>query len=248
MRQKGESSGASGVRWWGAIAALLLLFADGAARAQGLLVQPVSIRLAPGQQASTLTVTNQSGQQAAIQVRVFAWSQPNGDRLDPTTLVLASPPLATIPPGGTQIVRLLLRQPALVREATYRLLLDEIPPPASPGMVRIALRLSIPIFAEPPTRVAPFVRWGVEDEGANTYVVATNSGSAHEVVQALSVSVPGKGTLKVEDASPYVLAGATRRWRILGLQGALPAGSTVHLIARTDAGNVDEPLTVTAGG
>lgn len=234
--------------WPGAIVVVLLLLASGVARAQGLAVLPVNIQMAPGQAASTLTVSNRGDSATSIQVRVYAWNQPNGDRLDATDEVIASPPLATIPAGGSQVVRLLLRRPPLGREATYRILLDQIPPPASPGTVRVVLRLSIPIFAEPPARVAPDVRWRVEDDAGQAYLVGTNIGTRHETVRNIVLVTAGKVPLKVEaNVSPYILAGATRRWRIVA-SGALPAPETsVHLSAHTDTGTIDETLAVAAG-
>jgi fimbrial chaperone protein len=240
-------SGSVASRWLGrfAVVAILLLVASAGARAQELSVLPVTIQLAPGQLAATLTVSNRGASETSVQVRVYAWSQPDGDQLQPTDAVIASPPLATIPAGGSQVVRLLLRQEPLRQEATYRLLLDQIPPPASPGTVRIALRLSIPIFAEPPVRVAPAVRWGIEIDGRQAYLVATNTGTRHLVVRDIAIRPATGAPLTVEaNASPYILAGATRRWR-LSTPAALPTpGTALHLTAQTDNGTVSESVTV----
>ncbi|MBU2718151.1 molecular chaperone, partial [Acidithiobacillus ferridurans] len=137
-----------------------------------MTVLPVTIQMAPGQKATTLTVINHGHREIAFQVRAFAWTQLHGrNKLTPTAELLASPPLGTLAPGGRQIIRMVLRRPPQGREASYRILLDEIPPPAAPGMVRIALRMSIPIFAEPQTRVAPHVLWQVERRNGQTFLV-----------------------------------------------------------------------------
>jgi fimbrial chaperone protein len=214
------------------------------AEAQGLTVLPVSIQLVPGQMATALTVINQTDSETAFQVRAFAWAQSGAgdDQLTPTNELLASPPLGTIGAGATQVVRLVLRRPASGHEAAYRILLDQIPPPASPGTVRIALRLSIPVFAEPAGRVAPHVQWRIENDGRQALLVAVNDGTQHETARDLAL-----GAAKVDaKTSPYILAGATRRWRILS-PSALSTGASLRLTGRGDAGGIDESVQVVAG-
>ncbi len=235
-------------RYWPAAAAALLLMARiGVAGAQGLTVLPVIIDLAPGQSAASLSVINQGDSETSFQVRSYAWTQPSGDdNLAATDELLASPPLGTIAAGATQVVRLVLRRPPQAREATYRILLDQIPPAAAPGTVRIALRLSIPIFAAPQTRALPHIQWRIESSGRQASLVAVNDGTRHETVRDIALVSPGGAAAKVEaNVSPYILAGATRRWRI---QGTPPVpGTSVELTAQGVAGSIDQPVLVVAG-
>lgn len=227
-----------------AAAALALALAASGAGAQALLVEPVSIRLAPGQMASALTVTNQGDTDSAFQIRGYVWSQEGDeDKLAPTDELLVSPPIGTIAAGASQVVRVVLRHPPQDREATYRILFDQIPPPAAPGTVRIALRLSIPIFALPATRAAPHLQWRIVREKDAAYLVGVNDGNAHERVREIAVAVADGVTLKADaNQLPYILAGATRRWRLI-TDGPLPAaGATLHLTAQGDTGAIDEPV------
>src|ERR1700742_1222288 len=75
-----------------------VLLAAGTANAQSLTVLPVSIELAPGQMATTLTVINQGDAETAFQIRAFAWSQraDGDDQLGVTDDLRASPPIATV--------------------------------------------------------------------------------------------------------------------------------------------------------
>ncbi len=229
-------------------AALVVLLAGGAAKAQTLTVLPVSIQMAPGQTVTTMTVINQGDTTTAVQVRAFSWNQPNGtDEMASSDQVLASPPLTAIAPGTAQVVRLLLRQPPQGKEATYRLLLDQIPPPAEPGTVRVALRVSIPVFAEPATRALPHVKFHIESDAGQAYLVALNDGGRHETIRDIALTTSDGRKLKTQAGlSPYVLAGATRRWTI-ATQGSLPApGGTLRLTARSENGAVDQPVSVSA--
>lgn len=230
-------------------AGLAVLLMARSAGAQQLTVLPVTIQMAPGQMAAALTVVNQGDRETAIQVRAYVWNQSadGSEQVTPSDEILASPPLGTLAPGATQVVRLVLRRPPDAHEGTYRILLDQIPAPAQPGTVRVALRLSIPIFAEPPVRAVPHVQFRVEREAGQSYLVASNDGARHETFREIRLAT-GKGeTLRIEPgASPYVLAGATRRWRILAPSGP-PAGAALHLTARAEAaGAVDQIVSVVA--
>jgi fimbrial chaperone protein len=231
-----------------AAAILIVILTGRAATAQALSVLPVNIFLPPGQRATTLTVTNQGNRETAIQVRAYAWNQPDGeDILTSSDAVMVSPPLATIAPGATQVVRLILRLPPLSgdREATYRILVDQIPPPAEPGIVQVVLRLSIPIFALPTTRAASIVRYHIELNSGQIYLVGSNDGLRHEAIRDIVLSTgDGRKLTPGPGASPYVLSGATRRWPI-ARQGPLPLpGETLRLTAHSDSGAIEEQVSV----
>jgi fimbrial chaperone protein len=229
-------------------AALVVLLAGLAARAQSLSVLPVNIGLTPGQKATTLTVTNQGNSETAIQIRAYAWNQRSGeDQLTTSNAVVVSPPLASIAPGATQVVRLILRQSPQGREATYRILVDQIPPPAEPGIVHVVLRMSIPIFALPAARAVPHVQFHIERDADSAYLVALNDGGRHEAIRNVVLWTGDGRKLSTEsDASPYILAGATRRWPIAA-QGSLPLPSeTLRLKAHADAGAVEQQIRVVA--
>jgi fimbrial chaperone protein len=231
------------------LAAILIVVLPGfAARAQSLSVLPVNILLQPGQRATTLTVTNQGPSETAIQIRAYAWNQPEGDdQLTTSEAVVVSPPLASIAPGATQVVRLILRLPPLGgdREATYRILVDQIPPPAEPGIVHVVLRLSIPIFALPTTRAVSNVRYHIELNAGQMYLVGFNEGLRHERIHDIVLSASDGLPLKAESsASPYILAGSTRRWHI-PVQGSVPLPSeTFRLTAHAESGAVEQQVRV----
>jgi fimbrial chaperone protein len=234
----------------GAVATVLGGFlAGGAASAQTLTVLPVSVQMAPGQMSTSLSLINQGDTEASVQIRAFAWSQTAGkDDLTPSNDVLTSPPIATIPAGTTHVVRLVLRKPPVGHEAAYRILLDQIPPPAAPGTVRIALRLSIPIFAEPATRAIPHMQYHVERDAGQAFLVALNDGARHESIRNIALTTNDGAALKTENkTTPYVLAGATKRWPI-DVSGNLPAaGGSLQLTALADSGAVAQPVNIVSG-
>lgn len=227
-----------------AAAIFLVLLTSLAASAQALSVLPVNILFQPGQTATSLTLTNQGTSETAVQIRAYAWSQKgDDDQLTKSDLVLLSPPLARIAAGGTQVVRIILRQQPLSREDTYRILIDQIPPPAEPGVVHIVLRLSIPIFAKPPTRAFPDVQFHLERDAGQIYLVAINPGNLHEAVRDIVLTTSDGRKLKPDtSSSPYILSGATRRWHITAQDSVPLQSETLQLAAHLDAGAIDEQV------
>ncbi len=222
------------------VSALALCSLTEPASAQALTVLPVVIDMQPGQLTATLSISGQAGSESSYQVRAFAWNQDGGnDHLVQTDDLVLSPPLGVIQANGVQIVRIVVRRPPKDHESVYRILLDQIPPPSAPGTVRIALRLSLPVFVEPTTRVAPHLEWRAERDGDAVYLVAINNGTRHERVRDV-VLTAGGATFKPEgDNSPYLLAGATRRFRLSGNGVLLRSGADLRLTAQSDTGKID---------
>ncbi|MGD0346947.1 MAG: fimbria/pilus periplasmic chaperone [Terracidiphilus sp.] len=230
------------------VAAVALSLAGHTASGQSLSVLPVNVFMQPGQKAATLTVTNSSSKSTSIQVRVFDWGQKdNEDQLTPSNIVVASPPLVTIEAGASQVVRLILRQSAAGREATYRIVLDQIPGPGEPGVVQMVLRLSIPIFAMPATKAVPKVQFHLERDGDKLFLVGVNIGLSHEALRNIVVTAAnGHKMSAASNVSPYVLAGVSRRWE-LDAQGYAPQpGETLKLSADGTTGAINEQIGVSS--
>ena len=229
-------------------AAVALFLASFAASAQSLSVLPVNVFLPSGQRAASLSLKNSGDKPTSIQVRAYDWSQKDdADQLIDSKLIVVSPPLVTIQPGSTQVVRLILRQPPVGSEATYRILLDQIPGPGEPGVVQMVLRISIPVFAAAAMKAVPQDRFRLERDGEGLFLVGVNTGQSHDTLHDIAVTASDgrKFTLKAK-VSPYLLAGATRRWE-LDAQGHAPQpGESLKLTAHGIAGAIDVQLGVTA--
>ena len=218
-----------------------------AARAQALSVLPVNVHIPPGEQAATVNVTNTGTAPTSIQIRAYDWSQQGDkDELAASNNVVVSPPISTIAPGESQLVRLILRKPPQGREATYRIVLDQIPPAAEPGVVHVVLRMSIPIFAHPGGKgTAADVDFHVEVKDGETYLVGTNDGLSHEAIRKIELKTSDGRTLKSADSeSPYVLAGTTRHWKIDAPDAAPQPDGSLQLTAVSDAGPIDRQVKV----
>jgi fimbrial chaperone protein len=228
--------------------ALLLAFSQGGiGYAQSLSIAPVNIIMNPGQKIVSLTVKNTGTADTAIQSRAYKWSQSGEtDPLDSTTALQLSPPIATIAAGETQVLRIALREPPKSPEETYRLLIDQIPPPGKSGVIQVLLRLSVPVFVEGDVHTTAKLALSVEHEKSGKFFfVAANSGQRHESIREVALT-SGDGTkFKITSgALPYVLPGTRRRWVISSEPALASVPSSMKLTARTDAGMIERQVSV----
>lgn len=235
-----------------ALLASLVLLASAAPRAFGgaYSVDPVRVSLSARAPLASMTVRNAGAESLVLQVETSRWSQSSGRvTLEPTREVLATPPLLTIPPGATQLIRLGLRRAAdAQRELTYRVILHEIlaPAPDTKGM-RVALDVSIPLFVQPPVPCAPSLQWHLSrSANGGLRLDVANSGTAHIRLETLEVVAAGTARpLAIQDLSAYLLANDTRSWT---LESAIPESDTstapgpVIIRAKTDAGNFESRI------
>ena len=121
---------------------------------------------------------------------------------------------------------LILRQPPAGREVTYRILVDQIPPPAEAGTVHVVLRLSIPIFAQPTTPAVPHIRFHIEKENGQLVLVGVNNGLRHEAIRDIALRTSDGRELKGRTRArrPYILAGNKRGAGEMVGQGIVAAG------------------------
>jgi fimbrial chaperone protein len=227
---------------WFVLATLLGVLAAGGAHAQSLEVAPVRIEMPAGKLSTTISVTNRGKQATGIQVRAYAWSQSNNaDQLEPTKDLLVSPPIAELQAGQTQLIRVLLRKPAGGAEDTYRIFIDQIPPAGSESGIRIALRLSLPVFVSPTRKTASDLEWRlVSAEGGKAELIARNRGARHVRLGNLSLAGPSGTQFDMPNvAAFYVLPGAERRLRVTGKLGGLNPGAALRLTGTSDEGRIE---------
>ncbi len=225
------------LRWAKNLAcAALVLTAFGAARAASIEVAPVMVDFAPNRMFTTLTVTNHADDTTAVQLRAFTWSQTaDDDILTPTGDMVVSPPIFQLGPREQQTIRVLLRRAPGSTEATYRMLLDELPAAGEPGKIQFALRLSMPIFASPANTSAPVLVWRVVNTPSGAELRVENRGGRHDRISEIVLKLPNGRSIKAGLLhNPYVLAGVERS---IPLHiGHLAAGGPATVTGRDDNG------------
>jgi fimbrial chaperone protein len=232
-----------------ALRGLALFFAGcGLAQASSFSVNPVRVTLSAKQPVAAITVRNSSAEPTVVQLETTAWSQEQGkDALMPSSDLLATPPIFTVPAGGTQIVRVGLRGArASSAEVTYRLILREVPPtkPQLQGL-RVTLNVSMPVFVLPATPVAPELKWrATRAADGKVNLSATNGGNAHVQLGKVEIAAGG-AAIGGRDIAEYVLPGNTRYWTVDASK--IPAaGAKLHISATSDAGVFESDIPLEA--
>ena len=225
----------------------LLLLTSGVAHAGSFSVNPVRITLSAKQPVAALTVRNSSSEPTVVQLETNAWSQSMGqDLLIPSSDLLATPPIFTIQPGSTQILRVGLRKmPQASSEITYRLILREVPPSLPTSGLTVALRISMPVFVLPATATAADVKWhATRGKDGNIRVRATNNGTAHVQIASLSLESEGK-PLGNRSVAEYVLPGNSRDW-LVSAPTQPGAAAKLRIVAKTDSGTLNAEVALDA--
>jgi fimbrial chaperone protein len=213
-----------------------------AAHAGSFAVNPVRLSLSATQMVAAVTVRNVGDEATVVQLETSSWTQHDGkDVLETTSEVLATPPILTIPPGGSRIIRVGLRRPPDPQhELTYRLFLRELPPPEPIAQgLRVALLISMPVFVVPPRLPAPEIHWrAMRTPDGQIRVQASNTGKAHVQLGQLDIAAANGGdALATRNMSEYVLPNNSREWTV-DAKSAPPVGTLLSISSQTDTGKV----------
>lgn len=210
------------------------------ANAGSFTVNPVRLTLSATQSVAAVTVKNVGEEATVVQLETSSWTQHDGqDVLESTTDILATPPILTIPPGASRIVRVGLRRAAdPQRELTYRMSLREVPPPhpISQGL-RVALLISMPVFVVPPHIPEPQIEWrAIRLHDGNIQLQARNIGQSHIQLGQLQILQAGDGAeVATRNMADYLLPENGREWTLM-TKSAPPAGTLLSVMSIADIG------------
>ncbi|ORM66288.1 molecular chaperone [Pantoea rodasii] len=202
--------------------ALLLLFVmalmPAAHAANSLMIWPIDPAINPDDKASELWLENRGNTTTMMQVRIFNWLQVNGqEQYQTQQQVVASPPMVRLEPGQRQLVRLIKQGPPEAgREMSYRVVLDEIPTPRTPGENQAGLtfqmRYSVPLFVYgsgvTSDSAKPQLSWQQVDSGGKRWLQLTNRGNGHARLSNVTIG----GRRLGNGLFGYVLANSSNRW------------------------------------
>ena len=117
---------------------------------------PIALHLDRTHDRTLVKVENHGTEPVTMQADAIDWSRqgPDDESISTDALVV-SPPIFMVAPGQTQIVRVGLRRAtSLTQEATYRMVLREIPRPVEAGgtisgSVQVLVALRVPVYVAP---------------------------------------------------------------------------------------------------
>jgi fimbrial chaperone protein len=195
--------------------ALLASAHSAPAHAGTLQVNPVLVQINADRRTGTVTVRNEESSPITIRAYPLEWRQADGeDRYGETSAVIVSPPIFTIPAGGTQLVRVGLRNAAAAPQA-YRLIIEEVPQAQQGQGIRVALRLNLPLYSGVRAGEAGDLRWSAARRPDGSWTVEAVNGGAGYVRVDAEMALNATGIRFQHNGAPgTVLPGAARRWVI----------------------------------
>jgi len=217
------------------VALVALLPVPAAAQSAPILIWPINPVIEADARSTALWLENPGKAPIQLQVRVFAWQQSGeGDTYAAQNEILGTPPMVTIEPGRKQLVRLTRTQPAPARaEQAFRIIVDEIPLPATKaaaeGAARIQFRMryAIPLFSYGagaassggnPSVPAQSLAWRIVSEGGARFLEIRNTGAIH--ARLVDAAFDADARPFAPGLLGYVLGGATMRWPLPKEAGA----------------------------
>jgi fimbrial chaperone protein len=222
-----------------------MTLAAASAAASTFSIAPVRIELSQVKRTEVLTVRNEENSPVVLQATVHTWSQSNGqDQLTDTRDILSTPPVFTLTAKSEQIIRVAMRNAIdSKQERSYRLILQEVLPDAPPGFtgLRVALKMSLPIFIAPANTTRSVVAWQARrTDATHVEIAAQNDGDAHLQVTDFTLESPGASPLR-QSTSRYVLPGSRITWSLPAneFDGSAP---TLKLHAFTDQGEISQEI------
>lgn len=218
-----------------ALCCAVLFWVPSTSSAQSLEVSPTILQFQKNQSHKSIRISNRGKDPVVVQARSFLWKQSGDeDSLIASSEVVVSPPIFTLQPGTTQTMRVMLRDSKPLPDARhFRLLIDDITPsPVGQVGSRLAIRLSLPMFAEADVPQPGHLRWTTDDKGNDDVVLqVVNDGRTYENIRMVEL-VDADGT--VSAASPmasntYILPGAARHWTVTKVNGMRRKPATLHV-------------------
>jgi fimbrial chaperone protein len=219
------------------------------ANAASLQVSPVLVEVAAPGATATITVRNDGTAPLAAQLRIFRWSQVDGEeRLEPTEDVVASPPAVELRPQQDYVVRIVrtAKQP-VVGEESYRLLVDELPDAQLFSGVKLVVRHSLPVFFDAPDAQPAEPAWALAQTGRGLTLRVANHGDRRVRLSAVKIA-DGAGRTLAFDAGlvGYALGRSTMSFptKVAGL--APKNGAKISIRGNTEQGSFSATAVVQA--
>ena len=182
-------------------------------------VSPLRVYMNANEGISVIRVGNPSNKPVTFRLEAFTWADSKAfNELQPTTDLLAVPPVFEVDAGESQVIRIAMRDsvefPDGVAERTYRLVLNQVPTAVGKREgVSFAYRINMPLFVASPS-AKPQAIWSVnKDDSDRPLLTLANEGNAHIQVDNLQLT-DGETEAKIFNlkSGGYIFAGERRSW------------------------------------
>lgn len=219
----------------------LALVAPSAGLAGQLQVEPILLEMTAPAAAGSITLRTDDQAGGTVQTRVMRWTIRDGKEvLEPTTDVVASPPIVQLTPKSEYTVRVVrvTKQP-VVGEESYRVLIDQLPNVRAQKarQVNLLIRQIIPVFFRGEQVSPPRVAWSISMIGGRIVLNAVNSGGERLRIASLRLRDRAGHTISFGNGLiGYVLGNSSVQWTAPGQAQGFDITGTVTVTAETDKG------------
>ncbi|WP_392566077.1 molecular chaperone [Utexia brackfieldae] len=180
-----------------------------------IVISPTNVFIENSQKSSALWLENRGDKPQVMQVRVFKWTQNQGEnKLEEQKQVIASPPMINIAPGKMQLVRVINTAPVAPDQSLfYRIVIDEIPSPQATKAIDLGVnfrfRYSVPLFVygqnidfkkQSGEKLMPNLSWQTVVEKNKYYLEIYNNNNVHVHLEQININ-----DQKASLATPYIL-------------------------------------------
>lgn len=206
----------------------LLLFAFAAlaapsAHAANFDVHPIIVELSAKTGSGTIAITNRSDEALRLHVTAFSWAQSEDGEmiLKPSKDIVFFPAMLSMKPKESRQIRIGSRLKPGAVERSYRLFVQELPPPQrnlqdGDNAVAVLTKMGLPVFlAALKPAVAPRLT-PLSVKGKKLTFSLQNVGNTHMRVQKVTLTAKGaKGKVHEESLRAwYVLAGGKHTYQV----------------------------------
>jgi fimbrial chaperone protein len=214
---KNSTNSLSSLLFYLTVFSLVSLFLAASSLAGEWKVSPIRIDLDKQTKHGVLNIVNEGVEKLNVQMKAMEWTQDaeGKDVYTDTEDIIFFPKLMTIEKQEERVLRAGIKIPAVAKEKTYRLFVEEIPEPkGSEGVnVAIAIRFGVPIFVKPLKVEAKGEIEKVEFSKGVVTAAIKNTGNIHFMINA--VKFRGKNDKGEEIFSKdingwYLLSGSSR--------------------------------------
>jgi fimbrial chaperone protein len=217
------------------------LFSAVYAHAASLQVAPVLLEVpAPGA-ATTMTVRNTGDLPIMSQLRVYRWTQVNGqEKLDLTDDVVASPPMVELRPKQDYTVRIVrTAKHPVAGEESYRVVIDELPDARKqPGIIALVLRHSVPLFFVARQSAAAAPHYAITQSANGLTLRVSNQGDRRIQLSAIAIkNAAGRQVTFGPGLVGYALGRSTMQWTARSSANLGPPASLV-ITGKSETGNI----------
>lgn len=154
-------------------------------------VSPIRIDLDKNAKSGVVNIVNEGTERLTVQMKAMEWTQ-NAEGKDvytETEDIIFFPKVMTVEAKEDRILRAGIKIPAVAKEKTYRLFVEEIPEPKkSEGVnVAIAIRFGVPIFVKPLKAEPKGEIQKIEFSKGLVSATVKNSGNIHFMINTVSI-------------------------------------------------------------